>query len=127
LTTAPVATALNEWVYVLIFLTVAAGFAVAPVVLSYLLAPRQPAPLRDEIYESGMAPLSPAWIQFGASYYLFALIFLAFDVDVLYLFPVAVAYNQGFAWRDLLEVFIFLAVLGLAIAYVWRKGVFKWK
>ncbi|MBU0516668.1 MAG: NADH-quinone oxidoreductase subunit A, partial [Proteobacteria bacterium] len=97
--TAPVQAALHDWVYVLIFLSVAAGFAVVPIILAVVLSPRQPAPLQEEIYESGMAPLGPAWIQFGAAYYLFALIFLAFDVDVLYLFPVAVAYNQGFLWR----------------------------
>jgi len=125
--TAPVQAALHDWVYVLIFLTVAVGFAVVPIILAVLLAPRQPAPLQEETYESGMAPLGPAWIQFGAAYYLFALIFLAFDVDVLYLFPVAAVYNQGFLWRDLIEIFIFLAILGLAIVYAWRKGVFKWK
>ena len=78
-------------------------------------------------YESGVAPLRTAWMQFGASYYLFALIFLAFDVDVLYLFPVLLAYQKGTAFYELIELFIFLFILALAIVYAWRKGVFKWK
>lgn len=123
----PVSAALGDFVYVLIFLTVAAGFAVVPVILALILGPRQPAPHHRQIYEAGIAPIGPAWIQFGASYYLFALIFLAFDVDVLFLFPVLIAFNKGFLWRDLIEIVIFLLILGLAIAYVWRKGVFKWK
>ena len=76
-------------------------------------------------YESGIVPTGQAWIQFGVAYYLFALIFLAFDVDVLYLFPVLVAYGS-FPWRDLVEVVLFIGILGLAIVYAWCKGVFEW-
>jgi NADH-quinone oxidoreductase subunit A len=75
-----------------------------------------------------MEPIGSAWIRFGIIYYLYALIFLAFDVDVLFLFPVAVAYNSPeFAWRDFVEVFIFVGILSLAIVYAWVKGVFKWE
>ena len=75
-----------------------------------------------------MEPIGSAWIRFGIVYYLYALIFLAFDVDVLFLFPVAVAYNNPeFAVRDLVEVLIFVGILSLAIVYAWVKGVFKWE
>jgi len=68
-----------------------------------------------------------AWIQFGVAYYLFALIFLAFDVDVLYLFPVLMAYGKEYVIRDFIEVGIFAGILSLAIVYAWRKGVFDWR
>jgi NADH-quinone oxidoreductase subunit A len=75
-----------------------------------------------------MDPIGPAWIRFGVVYYLYALMFLAFDVDVLFLFPVAVAYNSPeFIVRDFVEIFIFVGILSLAIVYAWVKGVFKWE
>jgi NADH-quinone oxidoreductase subunit A len=68
-----------------------------------------------------------AWdIRFGAAYYLYALIFLAFDVDILYLFPVAAAYDRVSGLHGVLGLFIFVGILTLAIAYVWVKGVFTW-
>ena len=67
--------------------------------------------------------------RFGISYYLYALIFLAFDVDFLYLFPVATIYNTDkiSAVRGISEIFIFIGILSLAIIYAWVKGVFKWE
>ena len=59
-------------------------------------------------------------------YYLYALIFLAFDVDILYLFPVAAAFDKVSALRGVTELFIFIAILALAIIYAWAKGVFSW-
>ena len=60
------------------------------------------------------------------AYYIYALIFLAFDVDVLYLFPVALVYGS-YPMRDLVEVLIFVGILSLAIVYAWCKGVFEWQ
>ena len=75
-----------------------------------------------------MEPIGPAWIRFGIVFYLYALIFLAFDVDVLFLFPVALAYNaEVYGIRDFVEVVIFVGILSLAIVYAWKKGVFKWE
>jgi NADH-quinone oxidoreductase subunit A len=73
-----------------------------------------------------MEPIGPAWIRYGVLYYLYALMFLAFAVDVLYLFPVALAYRKVPGFGVALEVVLFLAILTLAIAYAWRKGVFAW-
>ena len=117
---------LHDYLYVLAFILVAVGFAVSPIAISYLIAPRSLGKMRDTTYETGMLPIGSAWIQFGVHYYLYALIFLAFDVEVLYLFPVALTYGRGFVWRDLVEVIIFIAVLALAIVYAWKEGVFEW-
>jgi len=117
---------LHDYLYVLAFILVAVGFAVSPLAISYLVAPRSLGKMRDTTYETGMPPIGSAWIQFGVYYYLYALIFLAFDVEVLYLFPVALTYDRGFVLRDLVEVIIFVAVLALAIVYAWKEGVFEW-
>jgi NADH:ubiquinone oxidoreductase subunit 3 (subunit A) len=119
--------ALHDFFYVLLFLLVALIFAVIPIILSVYVAPHVYGEKRRTTYESGMPPVGTAWIQFGASYYLFALIFLAFDVDVLYLFPVLMAYERKGQYFQLLELAIFLFLISLTIVYAWRKGVFRWR
>ena len=74
-----------------------------------------------------MDPYGSAWdIRFNIAYYLYALIFLAFDVDILYLFPVAAAYDKVSGMRGVVELVIFIGILTLAIVYAWVKGVFSW-
>ena len=118
---------LGDFLFVFILFLVGIVLPITMVLINFVLGPRIWGAKRDVTYESGVAPIRTAWMQFGASYYLFALIFLAFDVDVLYLFPVLLAYQKGTAFFELIELFIFLAILTLAIVYSWRKGVFKWK
>lgn len=77
-------------------------------------------------YECGMRPQGSAWTRYGINYYVYALLFLAFDVDVLYLFPVAVHYPHADGLGAFVKVFIFISVLAAAIIYFWRKGVFTW-
>ncbi len=116
----------TDFLAVSLYLLAGAGFAVAPLILSGLIVRRSKGIRRDETYESGMETIGSAWIQFSVAYYIYALIFLAFDVDVLYLFPVALVYGK-YAVRDLVELLIFVGILSLAIVYAWRKGVFEWK
>ena len=123
---------LTNIIYVAIFLLGALAFGIGPIVIVKLLSPsshtRQIANKTGQFIECGMEPIGSAWIRFGIVYYLYALIFLAFDVDVLFLFPVAVAYNNPeFVIRDLVEVLIFVGILSLAVVYAWVKGVFKWE
>jgi len=117
---------MTDFLAVALYLLVGVIFAVVPLIISRLIVRRSTGVLRDETYESGMETIGTAWMQFTAAYYIYALIFLAFDVDVLYLFPVALAYGK-FAVRDFVEVVIFVGILSLAIVYAWRKGVFEWK
>lgn len=117
---------MTDFLSVALFLLTGAIFAIIPLIVARLIVRRSTGKLRDETYESGMHPFGSAWMQFTVAYYIYALIFLAFDVDVLYLFPVALAYGQ-YALRDLVEVFIFLGILSMAIIYAWCKGVFEWK
>jgi len=77
-------------------------------------------------YECGMRPLAGAKIRYHLSYTIYALIFLAFEVDVLYLFPVALFYSQASGFSAFLKVFVFLLVLALAVLFFHAKGVFEW-
>ena len=86
---------LDEFLFVFIFFLVGLLLPLSMVIINFVLGPRISGEKRLVTYESGMPPIRTAWMQFGASYYLFALIFLAFDVDVLYLFPVLLAYQKG--------------------------------
>ena len=117
---------MTDFLAVALYLLVGVVFAVVPLIISKLVVRRSTGAMRDETYESGMETIGSAWIQFTVVYYIYALIFLAFDVDVLYLFPVALAYGK-YAMRDLVEVVIFVGLLSLSIVYAWRKGVFEWK
>lgn len=116
---------MTDFLAVALYLLVGVIFAVVPLIISSLIVKRSAGKRRDETYESGMETIGSAWIQFTAAYYIYALIFLAFDVDVLYLFPVMLAYGK-YAIRDLVEVVIFVGILSMAIVYAWRKGVFEW-
>ena len=118
---------LHDFLYVGVFLVVGIIFAVIPIIISWFIGGRSSGVKRAETYESGMPTIGSAWVQFSVAYYIYALIFLAFDVDVLYLFPVALAYDKGFVVRDFIEIVIFISILSLAIVYAWRKGVFTWQ
>ncbi len=117
-----------NWLYLAINVSLAAAvlFAAGPLIGSLLLAPKAKGGALREAYECGMPVRGPALVRFHINYYYYALLFLAFDVDVLYLFPVAVVYRSVKGWAPFLEVLIFVAVLILAIVYFWRKGVFTW-
>ncbi len=118
-----------DLLYVAAFFLGGLGFAVGPFIVALLFAPqgtRNIANKTNQIIECGMDPIGSAWVRFGIVYYLYALMFLAFDVDVLFLFPVAVAYNTEFMIRDFVEIVIFVGILSLAVVYAWKKGVFQW-
>jgi len=123
---------LTNIIYVTIFLIGALLFGFGPIIIVKLLSPsshtRNIADKTGQFIECGMEPIGSAWIRFGIIYYMYALIFLAFDVDILFLFPVAVAYNSPeFVVRDFVEILVFVGILSLAIVYAWGKGVFKWE
>jgi NADH-quinone oxidoreductase subunit A len=118
-----------DLIYVLAFCVGGLGFAVGPIIVARLLAARRTrnyAGKTGQYIECGMEPIGDAWIRYSAVYYLYALVFVAFAVDVLYLVPVALVYGRQFAVRDLVELLLFVAILSLVIVYAWKKGVFEW-
>ena len=121
---------LYDFFFVLIFFIISIALSLVMVTFNALIGPNFMGEKKTDTtdtYESGMAPIKTAWMQFGASYYLFALIFLAFDVDVLYLFPVLLIYQKGAGFSELTALILFLFLISLAIVYAWRKGVFIWR
>ena len=124
-------TVLTTIIYITIFLLGALAFGIGPIIIVRLLSPtshtRQTAGRSGQLIECGMEPIGDAWIRYSAVYYLYALVFVAFAVDVLYLIPVALVYDRHFAWRDLVELLLFVGILSLVIIYAWKKGVFEWK
>ncbi len=117
-------------IYVLAFLVGGLTIGVASMVLAWLLAPKRTRMVYQKTLRSiecGVAPIGPARIRFGVVYYLYALIFVAFSVDVLFLFPVALVYNEKSGWLDFAEVLLFVGILALVIVYAWKKGIFSWK
>ena len=125
----------GDLIYLFAFCLAGLGFALGPFVVVHLLAARrtrQTANKTQQAIECGIDPIGDAWIRYSAVYYLYALVFVAFAVDVLYLIPVALVYNRelpnnrAFPIRDFVELLIFVGMLSLVIVYAWKKGVFEW-
>lgn len=116
---------LSGYEYLLGFVIVVALVSAAAIILSTLLAPRRRGAERKTTYESGMEPIGGAWIQFNIRYYMFALIFVIFDVETVFLYPWAVAFNQ-LGLLAFVEALIFIAILVVALVYAWRKGALEW-
>ncbi len=118
---------LLDYIYYIFFTIGGVLAATLPLVTSLLIGPRSVRKKTLAPYECGMDPYGSAWdVRFNIAYYLYALMFLAFDVEILYLFPVAVAYNRVSGLRGVIELVIFIGILALAIVYAWAKGVFSW-
>jgi NADH:ubiquinone oxidoreductase subunit 3 (subunit A) len=76
-------------------------------------------------YESGETPIGSAWVQYPLAFYIFALLFVAFDVDIVFILSWAVIFHQ-LSWFGFIEIVFFIAVLALGLVYAWRKGVIRW-
>ncbi|UCE66777.1 MAG: NADH-quinone oxidoreductase subunit A [Candidatus Zixiibacteriota bacterium] len=108
-----------------IFLLIGIGFVLVTFFIARLLRPHRPSPVKLESYECGEHIMGSSWIQYNVGYYIFALIFVIFDVEVIFLFPWAVAFKK-LGLFALIEMFIFLAILIFALIYAWRKGALRW-
>ena len=109
-----------------LFLIVAVVFPVIPLILSRFVAPNRPNPVKLEPYESGMPTIGPTHVQFPIRYYLYALMFVIFDVEVIYLFPWALVYDK-LPLVAAIEMAVFIALLLVGLAYAWRKRAFEWQ
>ncbi len=111
--------------FVGIFIVVAVALVVVPLILNMLLAPKKPNRVKGEAYECGMETVGDTWVQFKAQYYIYALIFVVFDIEAVFLFPWAVAYQQ-LPLFAIVEMVIFVAILAAGLIYAWRKGALEW-
>ncbi|MDB5306533.1 MAG: ndhC 1 [Gemmataceae bacterium] len=123
---------------ILIYAVVVVAFGLGTIAASHLtpFKPRKPTRVKQMPYESGMDPVGSARMQFDIKFYLIAILFLVFDVELLFLYPWAVlAYADGGdpTWKTVFggvvfaEILVFLATLAIAYVYAWRKGVFQWR
>lgn len=117
---------LNNWAFVGIFAVMAPVFPALPILIAWILRPRKPNVLKSQTYECGVETVGDTWVQFRVQYYIYGLIFLVFDVEMVLLFPWAVAYNR----LDLFAFaagFLFIFLLADGLIYAWRKDVLAWK
>jgi NADH:ubiquinone oxidoreductase subunit 3 (subunit A) len=116
----------DNFQFILILAAIAFIFPFVGVGVAWLLRPKKPNKLKTSTYECGVETIGDAWSQFKAQYYLFALIFVIFDVEAVFLFPWAVVYNQ-LALYALVEALIFVAILFVGLVYAWRTDALRWQ
>ncbi|MDX1415645.1 MAG: NADH-quinone oxidoreductase subunit A [Candidatus Promineifilaceae bacterium] len=114
-----------EWQYIILFVALSPIFPLAPVVVNRLLGPHRPNPIKQQTYECGIETVGDTWVQFKVQYYIFALIFVIFDVEAVFLFPIAAAYGQ-LGLFAVFEVALFVILLAVALGYAWSRGVLEW-
>ena len=116
---------------VLIAIPVGIMLVLSALLATKLLAPQRRTALKGQVYECGMLPIGRNWAQVHVRYYTYALLFLVFDVEVVFLFPWAVSFlglmEADFGKVILLQMVLFIGTLLVALAYAWRKGVFDWQ
>ncbi len=121
---------LPDHIPIAIFFVLGVVFTALVIVLGDLLSPRKPKPEKLTTYECGERPVGQAWSQFNVRFYVFALMFVIFDVETVFVFPWAVRLHWfrglGIGPFILIEMIVFMVILVLGLAYAWRKGVLKW-
>ncbi len=131
LTTTPLlADATSEPYYAYLLLAVMAvlaiGFACSPLILSAILAPRKPSDIKQDPFECGLESKGDPWVQFNVQYYLYALAFVIFDIEAVFLYPWAVAFIE-LTFGAFLAMGVFILLLAESLIYLWIKGVLTWK
>jgi NADH-quinone oxidoreductase subunit A len=121
-------TLLSDYHFIGVFVVVAIIFPFVALGLAWLLRPKKPNPVKASTYECGIETIGDTWVQFRAQYYIYALVFVVFDIEAVFLFPWAVAYgNPGVTLWALFEAFLFLGILTIGLVYAWRKGALRWQ
>ena len=116
---------MQGWLSILIMIALGAGFALVSVVLSSVLGPKKPTPEKMAPYECGMPAVGDARERQSIKFYLVAMIFLLFDIEVAFLYPWAVSLRD-LGWSGFLQIVTFFLILLVGFVYVWRKGILDW-
>ena len=116
---------LDSWMFIGLFVLLAAVFPAVPILLTIITAPRKPNPIKLDTYECGIETVGETWIQFKVQYYIYALVFLIFDIETIFLYPWAVAFDQ-LPLFAVLEGVLFILILAAGLIYAWRKGALEW-
>ncbi|MGE4350867.1 MAG: NADH-quinone oxidoreductase subunit A [Bdellovibrionales bacterium] len=115
----------GDYLPILLFLAIAFGVAVVAVLLSFLLAKHNPDSHKNEAYECGFPPFGDARAKFDIRFYLVAILFIIFDLEIALLFPWAIALGT-IGWAGFVSMMVFLGVLTVGFIYEWRKGALEW-
>ncbi len=113
------------YLYVGIFMLLITGFVATTLVIARLISPGRRSGTKNQIYETGETTVTDPWRPFPVRYYVFALLFLIFDVEAAFLYPWAVIYRD-LGLYGFVEMVIFVAILTVGLAYAWKKGALKW-
>jgi NADH-quinone oxidoreductase subunit A len=117
---------LENYLPVLIFIAVGIAFGLLPVAAGYLLAPHNPGSAKNSPFECGFEAFEDARMPFDVRYYLVAILFIIFDLEVAFLFPWAVVLDQ-IGWFGYTAMMIFLGILVIGFIYEWKKGALEWE
>ncbi len=126
---------LTDFGIILLFIIGSIVMLVAGLITGQLIRPKRPNPEKLSSYECGEDPVTAAWGQFNVRFYIFALIFVLFDVEIVFLFPWSTIFSDRnliaasagtWGWFSLLEIFVFVGILALGLAYAWGKGFLEW-
>ena len=117
---------LESYVPLLIFVLIVLGLLGALVTLSFVLGPSRPSKRKLETYESGIIPDTPAHRRLSVRFYLTAMLFIIFDVEAIFFYPWAVLLRQ-LKWFGLIEMLVFMGILLVALAHIWKKGGLDWE
>jgi len=125
---------LSEYGKILIMLLVGIFFVCATILIARIISPKRPNPIKLSTYECGEEALGSAWVQFNPRFYVIALVFLLFDVELIFIFPWATVFGQAeyimadsrWGWFTMVEMGIFIAILVLGLVYVWVRGDLSW-
>jgi NADH:ubiquinone oxidoreductase subunit 3 (subunit A) len=116
---------LRDYAFILIFSLIALSVPILGLSIAWLVRPKKPGNIKNAIYECGLETFGETWVQFKVQYYIYALIFVIFDIETVFLYPWAVAYNQ-LGLFALVEMFIFILILAAGLLYAWRAGALEW-
>ena len=117
---------LAEYLPIAIMILLAAGLAVLVVVLGHLFGPRRPSERKASPYESGMTPIGPGTRRVPVRFYMVAVLFILFDIEVIFFLPFALVFKQ-LGWFAIIEMAIFIAILLVGYVYAWKKGALEWE
>ena len=116
---------LSEFGQILTFIILAIVFVITGLLVARLISPKNPTKEKLTTYECGEEPIGSSWVRFNIRFYVIALVFIIFDVEVVFLFPWAVVYKQ-LGMVAFIEMFIFLLILAFGFVYIWSRGDLQW-
>jgi NADH-quinone oxidoreductase subunit A len=116
---------LSTYAFLGIFFVAAVSFPMIPLILAWLIRPKRPTEVKQSTYECGLETMGDIWVQFKVQYYLYALAFVIFDIEVVFLYPWAMAL-PGMGVFALIAMAVFLFILVFSLIYDWRKGALEW-